>query len=57
MEEKIVENMEIELIVNGKDITMNKFVQRIIAGIVGGAVETLEGVEEDWTDIELTISR
>ncbi len=50
-------NMELELIVNGKDITMNKFVQKVLAGIVGGAVETLEGVEEDWTDIKLTIIR
>jgi len=50
-------NMELELIVDGKDITMNKFVQRVIAGIVGGAVEPLEGVKEDWTDIELTITR
>ena len=50
-------SMELELIVNGKDITMNKFVQKVIAGIIGGAVEPLEGVEKDWTDIELTIKR
>lgn len=50
-------NMELELIIDGKDIIMNKFVQRVIAGIVGGAVETLEGVDEDWTDIKLTIMR
>ena len=50
-------NIELELIVDGKDITMNKFVQKVIAGIVAGAVEPLAGVEEDWTDIELTIKR
>lgn len=50
-------NIELELIVDGKDISMNKFVQKVIAGIVGGAVEPLEGVKKDWTDIELTIKR
>jgi hypothetical protein len=49
--------MEIELIVDGKDITINNFVQRIIAGVVAGAIEPLSGVEKDWTDIELTIKR
>ncbi len=50
-------NIELELIIDGKDITINKFVQKVIAGIIGGAVEPLEGVEKDWTDIELTITR
>lgn len=50
-------DMELDLIVDGKDITINKFVQKIISGVVSGAVETLEGVEEDWTDITLTITR
>ncbi|MDF1556753.1 MAG: hypothetical protein P1P80_01020 [ANME-2 cluster archaeon] len=49
--------MEIELIVDGKDIIMNKFVERIIAGIVAGAVQSLEGVDEDWQDLTLTINR
>jgi len=56
-EKNMEKNIELELIVDGKDITINKFVQKVIAGIVGGAVEPLEGVEEDWTDIELTITR
>ena len=50
-------NIELELIVDGKDITINKFVQKVIAGVVAGAVEPLSGVEKDWTDIELTIKR
>ena len=50
-------NIELELIIDGKDITINKFVQKVIAGIIGGAVEPLAGVEKDWKDIELTIKR
>ena len=57
MENNTEKDIELELIVDGKDITINKFVQKVIAGIVGGAVEPLEGVEKDWTDIELTITR
>lgn len=49
--------MEVELTVDGEDIPMNNFVQKIIAGVVGGAAQSLEGVEGDWKDIEITVSR
>ncbi|MCL7415301.1 MAG: hypothetical protein M8349_04485 [ANME-2 cluster archaeon] len=49
--------MEIELIVDGKDIPMNNFVERIIIGVVAGAVQSLDGVDEDWQDLTLTLNR
>lgn len=49
--------MEIELIIDGQDIPMNHFVQKIITGVVGGAVESLNDVEKDWKDLQLTIKR
>jgi hypothetical protein len=49
--------MELELIVDGKDIPMNRFVEKIIEGINAGVVQSLEGVDENWKELNLTISR
>jgi hypothetical protein len=58
----IVENdkvikMESELIVDGEKIPMNEFLQKILGNMVGGAVETLHGVESEWTEVSLKIKR
>lgn len=49
--------MEVELIVNGEKIPMNAFVQSILAGMVKGAVETLDGIDSDWKDISINLKR
>ncbi|MBW6518866.1 MAG: hypothetical protein K0A89_10250 [ANME-2 cluster archaeon] len=49
--------MELELIVDGKDIPMNRFVEKMIAGVVAGAVQSLEGVDDTWEELTLTIRR
>ncbi|MCL7474444.1 MAG: hypothetical protein SCH39_00155 [Methanosarcinales archaeon] len=49
--------MELELIVDGKDIPMNRFVEKMIAGVVAGAVQSLDGVNDAWGELTLTIRR
>ncbi|AGB48733.1 hypothetical protein Metho_0466 [Methanomethylovorans hollandica DSM 15978] len=49
--------MEVKLTVDGKDIEINSFVQKILAGAVTGAVGTLKGVDEDYEEILLKIKR
>ncbi|KAF5423391.1 MAG: hypothetical protein C5S41_07410 [Candidatus Methanomarinus sp.] len=49
--------MELELEVDGEDISVNHFIEQIFAGVVGGAAECLNGVEEDWKEIKLIITR
>lgn len=49
--------MEIELTIDGNEIVMNNFVKRIIAGIMAGAAESLDGVEKDWKDLQLIMKR
>lgn len=49
--------MEIELIIDGQDIPMNRFVEKIITGVVSGAAESLNGVEKDWKELSITIKR
>ncbi|MBC7086331.1 MAG: hypothetical protein H5T43_08240 [Methanomethylovorans sp.] len=49
--------MEVKLIVDGKDVEINNFVQKILAGMVIGAVGTLNGVEESCNEIIVKIKR
>ncbi|MGB3907146.1 MAG: hypothetical protein WBL02_01795 [Methanomethylovorans sp.] len=49
--------MEVKLTIDGKDIEINNFVQKVLAGAVVGAVGTLKGVEEDCEEILLKIKR
>jgi len=49
--------METELIVDGEKVPINEFVQKILGKMVGGAVETLHGVEGEWKEVSLTIKR
>lgn len=49
--------MEVELIVDGEEVPMNAFVQSIIAGMVRGAVETLDGVDSSWNDISIKLKQ
>ena len=48
---------EIKLVVNGKEIPTNEFVKDFLANTVAGAVSSLHGVEEDWKELEMRISR
>jgi hypothetical protein len=49
------ETMKVELVVDGKKIPLNKFVQKIIGSGVAGMVETLDSVETPCRTIELKI--
>jgi adenylosuccinate lyase len=49
--------MEVKLTVDGKDIEINNFVQKILAGAVTGAVGTLKDVGDDCNEIVLKIKR
>jgi hypothetical protein len=46
-----------KLIVDGKEIPLNEFVESILAGTITGAVTTLHGVGEEWKKIEIKIER
>jgi len=47
--------MTLKLKVDGKDIPINEFVERILTGTIVGAVSSLHGVAEDWKKIEIEI--
>ncbi len=49
--------MNMKLVVDGKGIPLNEFVEKILNGTIVGAVTSLKGIERDWKKIEITISR
>jgi len=51
------ETMKVELVVDGKKIPLNKFVQKILGSGVVGMVETLDSVDTPWRIIELKIEQ
>ena len=49
--------MGIELYVDGEEVELNEFVQRILTGTVTGAVTSLRGIKDDWKQIEITVTK
>jgi hypothetical protein len=48
--------MKAELMVDGKKVPMNKFVQKIIAETIRAMIETLDEVG-DWKKIEIKLEK
>ncbi|MCD4703410.1 MAG: hypothetical protein K8R64_03825 [Methanosarcinaceae archaeon] len=49
--------MKVELTVDGKEIEINNFVQRILGSITASSVETLHGVDSDWKNISIDLKQ
>jgi len=47
--------MGLKLRVDGKNIPLNEFVEKIISGTVIGSVTSLKGIRDDWEKIEIEI--
>lgn len=43
--------------VDGKEIPLNEFVEKIMSGTIIGGVTSLKGVNENWTKIEIELQR
>jgi hypothetical protein len=49
--------MGIQLKVDGKEISLNAFVERFIEGTVVGGVSSLKGINDKWKKIEIEITK
>ena len=49
--------MGMKLLVDGKEIPFNEFLEKILSGTIVGAVTSLRGIKEDWKKIEIEVSR
>ena len=53
----LVVMLDVKLFVDGEEISLNKFVVKILGGTVVGAVSALRGVKEDWKEIRIEVRR
>lgn len=49
--------MDVKLLVDGEEISLNEFVAKILSGMVVGAVSSLRGIKKDWKNIEIKVMR
>jgi hypothetical protein len=49
--------LSLKLKVDGKEIPLNEFVEKILAGTITGAVTSLRGIKDDWEKIEIEIKK
>jgi hypothetical protein len=49
--------MDMKLLIDGREIPLNEFVEKILSGTIVGAVTSLRGIKEDWKKIEIEVSR
>lgn len=49
--------MKIELLVDGRKIPMNEFVQKIVGNVIEAMVETLHTVDGDWKEISIHVEK
>lgn len=49
--------MSLKLKVDGKNLPLNEFVEKILSGTITGAVTSLRGIKEDWKKIEIEIQK
>ena len=49
--------LDVRLLVDGEEISLNKFVVKILGGTIVGAVSALRGVKENWKEIKIEIKR
>jgi hypothetical protein len=52
-----VNKLSLKLKVDGKDIPLNEFVEKIMNGTITGAVSSLKGIKSDWKKIEIEIQK
>jgi hypothetical protein len=49
--------LDTKLKVNGEEVELNEFAQKILAGTIAGAVTSLRGIKKDWKEISITVTR
>ena len=49
--------MSLKLKVDGKEIPLNDFVEKILNGTIAGAVGSLKGINDGWNRIEIEIKK
>jgi hypothetical protein len=46
-----------KLLVDGEEVDLNEFVEKILSGTIAGAVTSLRGINSDWKKIEIEVTK
>jgi hypothetical protein len=46
-----------KLLVDGEEIDLNEFVEKILSGTIAGAVTSLRDITKDWKKIEIEVTK
>ncbi len=49
--------VSLKLKVDGREIPLNEFVEKILNGTITGALSSLKGIKQDWKKIEIEIQQ
>jgi len=49
--------MRVKLVVDGKDVPLNNYVQSVFGNVLVALVSTLKGVDEDWKELKVEVRR
>jgi len=49
--------MGLKLKVDGKEVPLNDFVEKMLGGTITGAVTSLKGIKDDWKKIEIELEQ
>ena len=47
--------MHVELLVDGKKISLNDFVEEFFGKTLDGAISSLSGINEDWKEMQIKV--
>ncbi|AGK62224.1 hypothetical protein Asulf_02272 [Archaeoglobus sulfaticallidus PM70-1] len=48
---------DVKLSIDGKEIPMNPYVQKVFLRVILALVSTLKGVDDNWSHLEISIDR
>lgn len=49
--------LDVKLLVDGKEISMNEFVSKILSGTFVGAINSLRDVDGNWKKVKIEITK
>jgi len=49
--------IDVRLLIDGKEIPLNPYVQQVFGVVIRGLISTLKGVDENWNHAELILDR
>jgi hypothetical protein len=52
-----MDDADVVIEVDGKNIPMNDFVRKFLSGMISGSIGALHNVSEDWKTINIRIKR